>query len=185
MLSDREILVNDNLKLAYFIANKWNIKLNGKLTIDELKSDCTLGLFKASKGFKTEKNISFATYSVKCMQNEILMRLRSDRREVLTVPISSLVFDVGTDKEYNAWEKMQALEARNNIDEWINYIATKEIVETVIKSLNPKQQYIMKLCIKGISQKKIAEKIHFAQSYVSRIEMKVINKIKRRIKQDE
>jgi RNA polymerase sporulation-specific sigma factor len=182
MLVDSEKLLKENLKLAYFTAHKWDIKLNGKLTLEDLISDCTLALLKAAKGFDVSRNIHFATYACQCMVNQILMDIRTHKNAVLTIPVSCLKFDVGTDCEYDLWEKLQSNAARNNVEEWVNYISTKESIELVLKNLSPKHKFIMKLYFNGTPQIEIAEITKFSQSYISRIEMNILKKIKRRIK---
>jgi RNA polymerase sporulation-specific sigma factor len=166
MLSDK--LVEENMNLAYFTAHKWNIRLNGTLDIQDIISDCTLGLLKASKGFKEEKGIKFATYATMCMKNQILMDLRGRKNEVQTIPLCSLVYDAGEENEYNSWEKIQFQTAINNVDEWVDYSATKDILENCLNNLKPRDKYIINLLLKGKKQNEVAEKFHINQSGISK-----------------
>ena len=169
-------LIERNLRLVVYIAQKFE---NTKLNIDDLTSVGTIGLIKAVKFFNADKQIKFATFASRCIENEILMFLRKNNKVDVSLdePLSTdkdgneLVLGdlIGTDSEI----VYKSIESKVEI----------EILAELINRLPPREKFIMKLRYgladtKEYTQKEVADKLNISQSYISRIEKKVLLKLK-------
>ena len=174
----RNKLIEHNLRLVVFLAKKYE---NTTYDIEDLVSIGSIGLIKGINTYKVDKNIKLATYASRCISNEILMFLRKNKKKRTEVSIEeALNYDsegnelhlediLGTDAELvpNEYEK--------KVD--------KEILNREIESLNPRDKEIMTLRY-GLNntleytQKEVAEMLGISQSYISRIEKKVVKKLK-------
>lgn len=175
-------LIEHNLRLVVYLSKKYE---NTKVDLEDLVSIGTIGLIKGISTYKIDKNIKLATYASRCIDNEILMYLRKNKKRNADVSLEeSLSFDA----EGNELHLEDILGTEPDI-------VTKEIEDddlkkTLINEINklPKRdKEIMKLRYglfgeKEITQKELAEKLNISQSYISRIEKKVIKKIKETIK---
>ena len=174
----RNILIEHNLRLVVFLAKKYE---NTTYDIEDLVSIGSIGLIKGINTYKLDKNIKLATYASRCISNEILMFLRKNKKRKTEVSLEeTLNYDadgnelhlediLGTDNELvpNMYEK--------RID--------KELLAKEISSLNARDKEIMILRYglnntKEYTQKEVAEMLGISQSYISRIEKKVIKKLK-------
>ena len=174
----RNKLIEHNLRLVVFLAKKYE---NTTYDIEDLVSIGSIGLIKGINNYKIDKNIKLATYASRCISNEILMFLRKNKKKRTEVSLEeALNYDsegnelhlediLGTDAELvpNEYEK--------KVD--------KEILNKEIESLNPRDKEIMTLRY-GLNntleytQKEVAEMLGISQSYISRIEKKVVKKLK-------
>ena len=174
----RNKLIEHNLRLVVFLAKKYE---NTTYDIEDLVSIASIGLIKGINTYKVDKNIKLATYASRCISNEILMFLRKNKKKRTEVSLEeALNYDsegnelhlediLGTDAELvpNEYEK--------KVD--------KEILNREIESLNPRDKEIMTLRY-GLNntleytQKEVAEMLGISQSYISRIEKKVVKKLK-------
>ena len=174
----RNKLIEHNLRLVVFLAKKYE---NTTYDIEDLVSIGSIGLIKGINTYKVDKNIKLATYASRCISNEILMFLRKNKKKRTEVSLEeALNYDsegnelhlediLGTDAELvpNEYEK--------KVD--------KEILNKEIESLNPRDKEIMTLRY-GLNntleytQKEVAEMLGISQSYISRIEKKVVKKLK-------
>jgi len=175
-------LIEHNLRLVVFLAKKYE---NTKVDLEDLVSIGTIGLIKGINTYKIDKNIKLATYASRCIDNEILMYLRKNKKRNADVSLEeSLSFDA----EGNELHLEDILGTEPDI-------VTKEIEDNDIKKallneinrLPKRDKEIMKLRYglfgeEEITQKELAEKLNISQSYISRIEKKVIKKIKESIK---
>ena len=174
----KDVLIEHNLRLVVFLAKKYE---NTGVDLEDLVSIGTIGLIKGINTFSKDKNIKLATYASRCIDNEILMYLRKNKRIKTEVSIdASLSFDgegnelhlediLGTDPDIVT----RGLE--DDID--------KKIVIEEINRLEPRDREIMVLRYGLVTgeektQKEVAELLGISQSYISRIEKKVIKKIK-------
>lgn len=174
----REKLIEHNIRLVVFLAKKYE---NTNIDLEDLVSIGTIGLIKGINTYKTDKNIKLATYASRCIDNEILMYLRKNKKIKCEVSIDqalSLDSDgnelhledvIGTDKDI----------VTRNIEEK----SDKEIMIQEVLSLKPRDRDIMILRygLMGndeFTQKEVAEKLGISQSYISRIEKKVIRRLK-------
>ena len=174
----RNILIEHNLRLVVFLAKKYE---NTTYDIEDLVSIGSIGLIKGINTYKIDKNIKLATYASRCISNEILMFLRKNKRKKIEVSLEeALNYDsegnelhlediLGTDAE------LVPKEYERKVD--------KEILNEEIKSLSKRDREIMTLRY-GLNntleytQKEVAEMLGISQSYISRIEKKVVKKLK-------
>ena len=174
-------LIEKNLRLVVYIAQKFE---NTGIMIDDLTSVGTIGLIKAVNFFKSEKNIKFATFASRCIENEILMFLRKNVKNKNEV---SLDEPISTDRDGN--ELVLADVVGTDGDSTYKNIETKienETLAYLIGLLNPREQYIMKLRYgltqqDELTQKEVADLLQISQSYISRIEKKILLKLKKEL----
>ncbi len=177
-LKAQDILVERNLRLVVYLAKKYQAS---NVDLEDLISIGTVGLIKGIKTFHSGKNIRLATYASRCIDNEILMFLRKNKKIKCEVSFDeSLSFDaegnelhledvLGTEKDL----------VTRNIEE----VDEKKILINEIKELNPRERDIMVLRYglmgnKAKTQKEVADFLGISQSYISRIEKKVIKRLK-------
>lgn len=179
--SVRKILVERNLRLVVYIAKKFE---NTGVGLEDLISIGTIGLMKAINTFNTDKNIKLATYASRCIENEILMYLRRSNRIKGEISIDEplnqdgdgnelLLSDIlGTDPDITS----------RRLEEEVD----KKLLRASIKKLNNRERNIMELRFGFVSgnektQKEVADMLGISQSYISRLEKKIIGKIKKEI----
>ena len=174
----RNILIEHNLRLVVFIAKKYETTLE---TLEDLVSIGTIGLIKGINTYKIDKNIRLATYASRCISNEILMYLRKNKKRVGDISFEdSLTFDsegnelhlediIGTqeDSTYKEYEK------KTDID----------LLKITIDELSPRDKQIMIMRYglnntQEYTQKEVASLLGISQSYISRIEKKVLKRLK-------
>ena len=158
----KQVLVEHNLRLVVYIAKKFN---NSNVGIEDLVSIGTIGLMKAITTFKPDKNIKLATYASRCIENEILMYLRRNTK---------LKSEVSIDEPLN--KESQGIE--EEVD--------KNLLKISISKLNEKEKQIMELRFglksgKEKTQKEVADMLGISQSYISRIEKRIIQKMRKEI----
>ncbi len=175
-------LIEHNLRLVVYIARKFE---NTGINIEDLISIGTIGLIKSINTFKPDKNIKLATYSSRCIENEILMYLRKNNSTRVNISIDEplnvdwdgnelLLSDIlGTDSD---------ITQRHYEDE-----IDKELLHIAMNKLSDREQSIMKLRF-GIgtadeekTQKQVADMLGISQSYISRLEKRIIARLRRDI----
>ncbi len=173
----RNTLIERNLRLVAYVAKKYT-KENKES--EDLISIGTIGLIKAVNTFNSDKNIRFATYAVRCIENEILMVLRSEKKLVNEV---SLEEPIGKDSEGNEISLIDVLADENGdvFSEVMKNINQKKLYEA-IEYLTPREKEIIILRYglkngKAIPQREIAKKFKISRSYVSRLEKKALEKL--------
>ncbi len=172
-------LIEKNLRLVVYLAQKFG---NTGANLDDLTSIGTIGLIKAVSSFDVDKNIKFATYASRCIENEILMFLRKTGKSKLEV---SLDEPLSVDRDGN--ELLLADVLGSEIDDVYANVEKKnenEVLFALVENLSKRERYIMKLryglCGRPeLTQKEIADKLNISQSYISRIEKKVLLKLKK------
>ena len=181
-LKARDKLIEHNLRLVVYLSKKYE---NTKVELEDLVSIGTIGLIKGINTYKNDKNIKLATYASRCIDNEILMYLRKNKKRKADVSLDeSLSFD----SEGNELHLEDILGTEKDI-------VTKELEENDMRKimlkeigkLNERDKQIMVLRYglndtKEYTQKEVAELLGISQSYISRIEKKVISKISSMIK---
>lgn len=173
----RQVLIEHNLRLVAHIIKKFD---NTGEDFDDLISIGTIGLIKAVNTFNSEKSIRLATYASRCIENEILMYLRSKKKVRSEM---SLQEPIGVDKEGNEIYFMDILGtgAEAITDTVAARFEERKLLE-VIKILSPQEKrvIIMRFGLRNgdkCTQKEIARKLGISRSYVSRIEKRAINRL--------
>lgn len=174
----RNTLIERNLRLVAYVAKKYN-KENKET--DDLISIGTIGLIKAVNTFNCEKNIRFATYAVRCIENEILMVLRSERKLANEV---SLEKPLGKDSEGNEISLIDILsdEDCDVFSDAMKNIYQKKLSEIMSQCLDKREREIITLRYglsdgKCMAQREVAQKYNISRSYVSRLEKKALEKL--------
>ncbi|MDO5568834.1 MAG: RNA polymerase sporulation sigma factor SigK [bacterium] len=173
----RAKLIEHNLRLVVFLAKKYE---NTNIDLEDLVSIGSIGLIKGINTYKLDKNIKLATYASRCIDNEILMYLRKTKRKRSEISFEdSLSFD----SEGNELHLEDILGTESDIvtksieKEYDSYMLSEQI-----DKLNARDKEIMQLRYglsgkKEMTQKEVAEKLGISQSYISRIEKKVIRRL--------
>ena len=175
----RKKLVEKNLRLVVYIAKKFE---NSLFNIEDLISIGTIGLMKAINSFNVEKNIKLATYASRCIENEILMYLRKTQKLKTEISIDE---PINTDAEGNDLALCDILGSENdNLFKQVEDNDNKKVIDIAIKNLDSREKIIMELRYgfngkNELTQKEVADKLGISQSYISRIEKKVIERLKK------
>lgn len=177
-ITARDKLIEHNLRLVVFLAKKYE---NTRVDLEDLVSIGTIGLIKAVKTYSIDKNIKLATYASRCIDNEILMYLRKNKKIRTEVSFEeSLSFDADGNELH--LEDVLGTEP-DIVTKELEHRLDKKMMLEEINRLNPRDREIMILRygLMGVdekTQKEVAEMLGISQSYISRIEKKVIKKIK-------
>ena len=177
----RDKLIEHNLRLVVFLAKKYE---NTGYDIEDLVSIGSIGLIKGINTYKADKNIKLATYVSRCISNEILMFLRKNKKKKVEVSLEeTLNYDaegntlaledvLGTEEDIVAESVSKKQETKFLINE-LNTLSDREkLIMTLRYGLNNTEEY---------TQKEVANMLGISQSYISRIEKKVIKRIKETI----
>lgn len=177
--SAKDTLIERNLRLVVYIAKKFE---NSGVNIEDLISIGTIGLMKAINSYNLEKNIKLATYASRCIENEILMHLRKNNKIKTEISIDE---PINTDSEGNDLSLGDILGTESDsIFKSIEEDDNKKVLLLAIERLNKREKIIMQLRygfdgVEELTQKEVADKLGISQSYISRIEKKVINNLKK------
>ena len=177
-LKAKDILIEHNLRLVVFLAKKYE---NTGVDLEDLVSIGTIGLIKGINTFSKSKNIKLATYASRCIDNEILMYLRKNRKLKSEVSIdASLSFD-GEGNELHLEDVLGT--DPDIVTKGIEEETEKSLMINEVLHLKPRDRDIMILRYglmgnEEMTQKEVAEKLGISQSYISRIEKKVIKRLK-------
>lgn len=176
-------LIEHNLRLVAFIAKRFE---NTGANIEELISIGTVGLMKAVSTFNKDKNIKLATYASRCIENEILMFIRktsSQKREI------SIDEPLSVDWDGNELLLSDILGSDNDVvSREMEENEEKKILRAAIAELNPREKTIIEMrygLIDGneLTQKEVADALGISQSYISRLEKKIMQRLRRRIEE--
>ena len=174
----REILIEHNLRLVVFLAKKYE---NTGVDLEDLVSIGTIGLIKGVNTYKLDKNIKLATYASRCIDNEILMFLRKNKKRRGEISFED---SLSYDSEGNELHLEDILGTEKDIvTKGIEEEHDKKVLYQEINKLKKRDKQIMILRYglfntKEMTQKDVADLMGISQSYISRIEKKVIKKIK-------
>lgn len=178
-VSCRNRLIEHNLRLVAHVVKKYS---NTIYETDDLISIGTIGLIKAVDSFNQNKGIRLATYASRCIENELLMLMRSSKKQSREV---SLFDPVGSDKEGNTIqlldicvaeetdiiEQMEEQQNLSKLQEYIDKVLTKREREIIVLRYGLSSG-------REVTQREIADKLNISRSYVSRIEKKALKKLK-------
>ena len=181
----RDILIKHNLRLVAHIAKKYQ----GAEDTDDLISVGSIGLIKAINTFDPSKGTQLATYTARCIENEILMLLRSNKKYKNNV---SIYDSVGVDKDGNELTILDLIAEKEDgvLAKVENKLIKDKFIEVMEKCLSQREYKILSLRygLKGgrpLTQRETAKLLKISRSYVSRIEKKSIEKIKEMVKKDK
>ena len=171
-----------NLRLVVYIAKKFE---NTGMDLEDLISIGTIGLMKAINTFNTGKNIKLATYASRCIENEILMQLRRTSKLKSEISIDE---PLNKDSDGNELLLSDILGTEDNVtSKRIEEEVDKKLLRIAIEHLNNREKDIMKLRFgiegegKEKTQKEVADMMGISQSYISRLEKKIMKKMKKEI----
>ena len=185
-LKARDELIEHNLRLVVYVAKKYDNVQNG--SIEDLISIGTIGLVKAVNTFKMDKNIKLATYASRCIENEILMFLRKNnklRQEI------SLDEPLNVDYDGNELLLGDIVGTDNDIiQDEIEHNDQKEKFYRALEYLTPREKQILMMRYglighEELTQKDVASILGISQSYISRLEKKIIKKLRTKLNLDE
>lgn len=176
-LKAKEKLIEHNLRLVVYLAKKYE---SSKTPLEDLVSIGNIGLIKGINTFSSNKNIRLATYCSRCIDNEILMYLRKNKKLKMELSIDMPLSLDGDGNELHLEDIIGT--DKDIVQNEINNKNDKEIVMKCISNLKPRDKEIMTLRYglfgsQEFTQKEVAEKLGISQSYISRIEKKVIKKL--------
>lgn len=176
--SNRELLITHNLRLVVYIAKKFD---SPTASTEDLVSIGTIGLMKAVKTYDPNKNIKLATYASRCIENEILMYLRKASNSKIEMSFDE---PLSVDWDGNELTLRDVLGTDpDDISQEIEYEDEKRLLRLVVSELPKKERDIMEQRFglnnaKEHTQKQLADKMGISQSYISRMEKKILNKIR-------
>ena len=175
----RDILIERNLRLVAHIVKKY---MNSGKETDEMISVGIVGLVKAVNTYNFEKGSRLATYAARCIDNELLMLMRGDRKLSREV---SLYDPIGTDKEGNEITLLSILEHEDEdiIDQLDKKQSLRKLSKILSKVLTPREYFVVirRYGLYGrheTTQRELAEQLNISRSYVSRIEKKALEKLR-------
>ncbi len=178
-LDVKKTLIEHNLRLVVYVARKFE---NTGIYIEDLISIGTIGLIKAINTFDTSKNIKLATYASRCIENEILMYLRKNHNIKCEVSIDE---PLNTDWDGNELLLSDVLGTENDeISRRIEEEVDRQLLYSAISRLSPREKQIMELRF-GLhsgaekTQKEVADMLGISQSYISRLEKRIIERLKK------
>lgn len=175
----KQKLIEHNLRLVVYIAKKFE---NAETDLEDLISIGSIGLIKAINSFKSDKNIKIATYASKCIENEILMHLRKISKIKQEVSLNE---PLKTDSDGNELMLCDVVPSDDATPESsLNSSVEVKLLWQIINSLNSREREIMILRF-GLNgqdeqtQKDVATSLNISQSYISRLEKKIVKQIKK------
>lgn len=179
----KSILIEHNLRLVVYIAKKFD---NTGIGVEDLISIGTIGLIKGVNTFKPEKNIKLATYASRCIENEILMYLRRNNKTKMEVSFDE---PLNVDWDGNELLLSDILGTEENvIYKDIENEVEKTLLNTAIEKLNKRERTIVELRFglrtqdgDEMTQKEVADLLGISQSYISRLEKKIMKRLKKEI----
>ncbi|AGX42345.1 RNA polymerase sporulation sigma factor SigE [Clostridium saccharobutylicum] len=177
----RSILIERNLRLVVYIARKFE---NTGVYVEDLISVGTIGLIKAVNTFNPEKKIKLATYASRCIENEILMYLRRNSKIKAEI---SFYEPLNIDWDGNELLLSDILGTENDtVYNLIEDEVDKQLLLMALKSLNEREKEIVRLRFglngtREKTQKEVADMLGISQSYISRLEKKIIKRLKKEI----
>ncbi len=177
----RQKLIEHNLRLVVYVAKKF---VTSEVDIEDLISIGSLGLIKAINSFKMDKNIKIATYASKCIENEILMYLRKISKQKQVVSLDEPLSNDGDGNELVLFDIVPSND--DCPQESMEKKTEKEILWSVINKLGGREKEIMvmRFGLYGgdeLTQKEVADSLGISQSYISRLEKKIVVRIKKEI----
>ena len=176
----RPMLVEHNLRLVVYIAKRFE---NNKIDMQDLVSVGSVGLIKAVDSYKLDKNIKLATYASRCIENEILMFLRKANKSINDLSLDDSLIN---DEEGSSLSLGEMIPDDKLVDEEVELKDQKAFLLQLIEKLAKREKIIMymRYGLNGydeLTQKEVADIMNISQSYISRLEKKILAKLKQEI----
>ena len=177
-----QVLIEHNLRLVVYIAKRFE---NTGTGIEDLVSIGTIGLIKAINTFRADKNIKLATYASRCIENEILMYIRK---------FSGTRAEISIDEPLNTdWDGNELLlsdvlgSEEDSVSYEIEQAEERESIRRAVADLDAREREIIELRYgmsggRELTQKEVADRLGISQSYISRLEKKIISRLREEIK---
>jgi RNA polymerase sporulation-specific sigma factor len=174
----RQLLISHNLRLVAHIVKKYA----NSLEADDLLSVGTIGLVKAIDSFDYEKNVQLSTYAARCINNEILMLIRANKKHKNVVSLNSLTTNNDDDKDLELQDVLSSDDEEIFAQVETN-LSVQKIKNIIERKLDEREKAVIKLrygidCERALTQKEIADKLGISRSYISRIENKALKVIR-------
>ena len=184
-VSAKEILVKHNMRLVAHIVKKYT----GAAETDDLISVGSIGLIKAINTYKAKHGTTLATYTARCIENEILMLIRSNKKHKNTLMLSD---PVGVDKDGNELTLMDLLFEKEDcvFEEVERSVQREKLLEQIKRTLSEREYTIicLRYALKGgipLPQREVANVLKISRSYISRIEKRAIEKLRAQLRADD
>lgn len=181
----KDILIRHNMRLVAHIVKKYS----GAAENDDLISVGSIGLIKAITTYKPNKGTTLSTYTARCIENEILMLIRANKKHKNTLSLSD---PVGIDKDGNELTFLDLLfEKEEDVFESVDRRLIKEKLTKTIRGLLTEREYMvicLRFALKGgvpLPQREVARILKISRSYISRIEKKAIAKLKENLRRED
>ena len=177
----RKILIERNLRLVVYIAKRFE---STGVSLEDLISIGAIGLIKAVNTFNPEKNIKLGTYASRCIENEILMYLRRSSRQKTEVSIDE---PLNVDWDGNELLLSDILGTEEDtVHERLEEEADRKLLAEALQQLHPREREIVELRFglrdgKELTQKEVADRMGISQSYISRLEKKIMTRLRKEI----
>ena len=177
-VSARKILIEHNLRLVAHVSKKYSASVPDP---DDLISIGTIGLIKAVDTFRADKGSKFSSYAATCIQNEILMYLRSGKKSALDISVNE---PIDTDRDGNVLTLMDIIAVEDTISDDIDTSIKREKLRKIIwEELDPTERRIITERYgldgrKPLTQREIAAELNISRSYVSRIEKRILERMR-------
>ena len=176
-LTAKSKLIEHNLRLVMYISKKFE---NNKVDMQELISIGSLGLIKAVDSYRLDKNTKFATYASRCIENEILMYLRKIKKNINDISLDDALTN---DEEERGLTLGEMIPDENSPYKEAELKDEKRFLIQAVSELNDREQKIMNMRygLNGqdeLTQKEVADLMNISQSYISRLEKKILHKLK-------
>lgn len=178
----RKLLIEHNLRLVVYIAKKFD---NTGIGVEDLISIGTIGLIKAINTFNPTKNIKLATYASRCIENEILMYLRRNNKTKLEVSIDE---PLNVDWDGNELLLSDILGTEHDtVSQHLEEEVNRSLLYSAMAKLTPRERELMEMRFglkngKEMTQKEVADKLGISQSYISRLEKRIITRLQREMR---
>ena len=177
----RDKLVEHNLRLVVYIAKQFE---SSGIELEDLISIGAIGLIKAVKTYSLDKNIKLATYASRCIENEILMQLRKNTRTKNEISLDEPLSNDGEGNELLLADIISIDE--ESVSKNLEVSSEKQILMSILSKLDTREQMIMHLRFGLVgneekTQKEVADMMGISQSYISRIEKKILGKLRKKL----
>lgn len=175
----KQILIEHNLRLVVYIARKFE---NTGIMLEDLISIGTIGLIKAVNTYRGDKNTKLATYASRCIENEILMHLRKTSNARTEISIDEPLTTDGEGGELSLSDVLGT--EPDSVSRPLEDMTDMQILHTTLAALPQREKEIISMRYgldgsDGLTQKEVAEKLGISQSYISRLEKKIIKRLRK------